>query len=102
MGESLDDFSEDEENIVSVTKDDDVHLLDADDVEAIMTDAKTKQPIPSYQAYEPPVSMHDVDYIAMRDREHEARVFGSSSSSNYGELVLKDHFETKKRSTVGS
>ncbi|KAK9030145.1 hypothetical protein V6N11_031576 [Hibiscus sabdariffa] len=38
-GESLDDFSEDEENIVSVTKDDDVHLLDADDVEAIMTDA---------------------------------------------------------------
>ncbi|KAK8694130.1 hypothetical protein V6N13_071687 [Hibiscus sabdariffa] len=37
-GESLDDFSEDEENIVPVTKDDDVHLLDDDDVEAIMTD----------------------------------------------------------------
>ncbi|KAK8501602.1 hypothetical protein V6N13_103645 [Hibiscus sabdariffa] len=37
-GESL-DFSEDEENIMPITKDDDVHLLDADDVEAVMTDA---------------------------------------------------------------
>ncbi|KAK8676998.1 hypothetical protein V6N13_142555 [Hibiscus sabdariffa] len=38
-GESLDDFSEDEENIVPVTEDDDVHLLDADDVVAVMTNA---------------------------------------------------------------
>ncbi|KAK8689792.1 hypothetical protein V6N13_088503 [Hibiscus sabdariffa] len=120
-GESLDDFSEDEENIVPVTEDDDVHLLDADDVETIMTDAsegngldveddvwsaavarlglgndkpiwgyvgpETEQPVPSYPAYEPPTSMYDVDYTAMRDREHEARVFGSSSSLSYGELV---------------
>ncbi|KAK8589678.1 hypothetical protein V6N12_024071 [Hibiscus sabdariffa] len=120
-GESLDDFSEDEENIVPVTEDDDVHLLDADDVETIMTDAsegngldveddvwsaavarlglgndkpiwgyvgpETEQPVPSYPAYEPPTSMYDVDYTAMRDREHEARVFGSSSSLSYGELL---------------
>ncbi|KAK8671051.1 hypothetical protein V6N13_037660 [Hibiscus sabdariffa] len=33
-GESLDDFSEDEENIVPVTEDDDIHLLD---VEVVMT-----------------------------------------------------------------
>ncbi|KAK8636365.1 hypothetical protein V6N13_124111 [Hibiscus sabdariffa] len=38
-GKSLDDFSEDEENTVPVTKDDDVHLLDADDVEVVMIDA---------------------------------------------------------------
>ncbi|KAK8479209.1 hypothetical protein V6N13_133213 [Hibiscus sabdariffa] len=38
-GESLDDFSDDEENIVHITEDDDVHLLDADDVEAVMADA---------------------------------------------------------------
>ncbi|KAK8671050.1 hypothetical protein V6N13_037659 [Hibiscus sabdariffa] len=122
-GESLDDFSEDEENIVPVTEDDYIHLLDADDVEVVMTDAsegngldveddiwsaavarlglrnykpiwgyvepEIKQPVPSYPAYEPPASMYDVDYTAMRDREHEARVFGSSSSSNYGELQEK-------------
>ncbi|KAK8983918.1 hypothetical protein V6N11_009700 [Hibiscus sabdariffa] len=120
-GESLDDFSEDEENIVPITEDDDVHLLDVDDVEAVMAGASeengldveddvwnaavvrlgsgytqpvwgyigphTEQSVPSYTAYEPPTSMYDVDYTAMRDREHEARVFGSSSSSNYGELV---------------
>ncbi|KAL4302497.1 hypothetical protein GQ457_10G014890 [Hibiscus cannabinus] len=49
---------------------------------------QTEQPIPSYTAYKPPTSMYDVDYIAMQDREHEACVFGSSSSSNYGELLL--------------
>ncbi|KAK8712514.1 hypothetical protein V6N13_147753 [Hibiscus sabdariffa] len=38
-GESLDDFSEDEENIVPITEDDDVHLLDVDDVEAVMAGA---------------------------------------------------------------
>ncbi|KAK8715319.1 hypothetical protein V6N13_042656 [Hibiscus sabdariffa] len=38
-GESLDDFSEDEENIVPIMEDDDAHLLDADDVEAVMVDA---------------------------------------------------------------
>ncbi|KAL4364346.1 hypothetical protein GQ457_04G015270 [Hibiscus cannabinus] len=135
-GESLDDFSEDEENIVPITEDDDVHLLDVDDVEAVMADASEKngldveddvwnaavarlglgntqpvwgyvgpqieQSVPSYTAYEPPTSMYDVDYTAMRDREHEARVFGSSSSSNYGELVLNTQFETKKRSSAGS
>ncbi|KAK8711201.1 hypothetical protein V6N13_146491 [Hibiscus sabdariffa] len=133
-GESLDDFSEDEENIVPVTEDDDVHLLDADDVEAVMTDAsegngldveddvcsavvarlglrndkpiwgyvgrETEQPVPSYPAYEPPMSMYDVDYTAMRDREHEARVFGSSSSSSYWELILKAQFETKKEAQL--
>ncbi|KAK8701759.1 hypothetical protein V6N13_020138 [Hibiscus sabdariffa] len=36
-GESLDDFREDEENIVPITKDDDVHLLDVDDVKVVMT-----------------------------------------------------------------
>ncbi|KAK8579171.1 hypothetical protein V6N13_142387 [Hibiscus sabdariffa] len=36
-GESLVDFSEDEENNMSVTEDDDVHLLDVDDVETVMT-----------------------------------------------------------------
>ncbi|KAK8691070.1 hypothetical protein V6N13_074591 [Hibiscus sabdariffa] len=134
--ESLDGFSEDEENIVSITEDDDVHLLNADDVEVVMTDAsegngldveddvwstavarlglgntqlvwgyirpRTKQSIPSYIAFEPPANMYDVDYIAMHDWEHEARVFGSSSSSNYVELVLKAQFEIKKRSTAGS
>ncbi|KAK8607334.1 hypothetical protein V6N13_053075 [Hibiscus sabdariffa] len=118
--ESLDDFSDDEENIVPITEDDDVHLLDADDVEAVMADVskengldveddvwsaavaklglgntppvwgyvgpQTEQSVPSYTAYEPPTSMYDVEYTAMRDREHEARVFGNSSSSNYGEL----------------
>ncbi|KAK8578200.1 hypothetical protein V6N13_047054 [Hibiscus sabdariffa] len=122
-GESLDDFSEDEENIVPITEDDDVHLLDVDDVEAVMAGASeengldveddvwnaavvrlgsgytqpvwgyvgphTEQSVPSYTAYEPPTSMYDVDYTAMRDREHEARVFGSSSSSNYGELMTE-------------
>ncbi|KAK8558576.1 hypothetical protein V6N13_098227 [Hibiscus sabdariffa] len=34
-GKSL-DFSDDEENIVPITEDDDVHLLDADDVEVVM------------------------------------------------------------------
>ncbi|KAK8694138.1 hypothetical protein V6N13_071695 [Hibiscus sabdariffa] len=38
-GESLDDFSDDEENIVPITEDDDIHLLDADDVETIVADA---------------------------------------------------------------
>ncbi|KAK8503040.1 hypothetical protein V6N12_000358 [Hibiscus sabdariffa] len=47
---------------------------------------QTEQSIPSYTAYEPPTSMYDMDYTTMRDREHEARVFGCSSSSNYGEL----------------
>ncbi|KAK8511544.1 hypothetical protein V6N13_024178 [Hibiscus sabdariffa] len=41
-GESLDDFSEDEENIMPITEDDDVHLLDVDDVEAVMEDASEK------------------------------------------------------------
>ncbi|KAK8486839.1 hypothetical protein V6N11_063226 [Hibiscus sabdariffa] len=119
-GESLDDFSEDEGNIVPITENDDVHLLDVDDVEVVMADAsekngldveddvwnaavarlgsgnmqhvwgyigpQTEQPVSSYTTYEPPTSMYDVDYTAMRDREHESRVFGSSSSSNYGEL----------------
>ncbi|KAK8639918.1 hypothetical protein V6N13_138284 [Hibiscus sabdariffa] len=120
-GESHDDLSEDKENIVPVTEDDDIHLLDADDVEVVMTDAsegngldveddvwsavvarlglgngkpiwgyvgsETEQPVPSYLAYEPPTSMYNVYYTAMRDQEHEAQVFGSSSSSNYGELI---------------
>ncbi|KAK9032815.1 hypothetical protein V6N11_017858 [Hibiscus sabdariffa] len=47
---------------------------------------QTEQPVPSYTAYEPSTNMYDVDYTAMRDREHEAHIFGSSSSSNYGEL----------------
>ncbi|KAK8660993.1 hypothetical protein V6N13_051901 [Hibiscus sabdariffa] len=38
-GEAVDDFSEDEENIMPVAEDDDIHLLDVDDVEAVMTDA---------------------------------------------------------------
>ncbi|KAL4332308.1 hypothetical protein GQ457_07G040920 [Hibiscus cannabinus] len=38
-GESLDDFSEDEENIVPIAEDDDVHLLDVDNIEAVMADA---------------------------------------------------------------
>ncbi|KAK8681691.1 hypothetical protein V6N13_054093 [Hibiscus sabdariffa] len=131
LGESLDNFSEDEENIVPITKDDDAHLLDVDDVEAVMADAseengldveddvwnvtvarlgsgnmqlvwgyvgpQTEQPVPSYTAYEPSTNMYDVDYTAMRDREHEAHIFGSSSSSNYGELVLNAQFETKKK-----
>ncbi|KAK8978643.1 hypothetical protein V6N11_055629 [Hibiscus sabdariffa] len=101
-----------------VTEDDDVHLLDADDVEVVMTDGsegngldveddvwsavvarlgfgndksiwdyvglETEQPISNYPAYEPPASMYDVDSTTMRDREHEAHVFGSSSSPNYG------------------
>ncbi|KAK8691110.1 hypothetical protein V6N13_074629 [Hibiscus sabdariffa] len=33
-GETL-DFSEDEENMVSITEDDDVHLLDVDDVDIL-------------------------------------------------------------------
>ncbi|KAK8999038.1 hypothetical protein V6N11_070216 [Hibiscus sabdariffa] len=133
-GESLDNFSEDEENIVPITEDDDIHLLDVDDVEAVMADAseengldveddvwnaavarlgsentqpvwgyvgpQTEQQVPIYTAYEPPTSMYDVDYTAMRDREHEARVFGSSSSSNYGELVLNSQFETKKEAQL--
>ncbi|KAK8648303.1 hypothetical protein V6N13_129061 [Hibiscus sabdariffa] len=37
--ESLDDFSADEENIVHITKKYDVHLLDVDDVETIITNA---------------------------------------------------------------
>ncbi|KAK8474896.1 hypothetical protein V6N12_041541 [Hibiscus sabdariffa] len=47
---------------------------------------ETEQPIPSYPAYEPPSRMYDVNYTAMCDREHQAHVFGFSSSSNYGEL----------------
>ncbi|KAK8533785.1 hypothetical protein V6N12_047189 [Hibiscus sabdariffa] len=39
---------------------------------------ETEQPVPSYPAYEPPAHMYDVDYTTMRDRDHEARVFGSS------------------------
>ncbi|KAK8568357.1 hypothetical protein V6N12_006911 [Hibiscus sabdariffa] len=35
-------------------------------------------------------------YTAMRDQKHEAHVFGSSSSSNYGNLVLKAQFESIK------
>ncbi|KAK8489245.1 hypothetical protein V6N11_029257 [Hibiscus sabdariffa] len=111
---------EDEENIVPIAEDDDVHLLDVDDIEAVMADAnegnglhveddvwnaavarlgsgntqpvwgyvgpQTENPVLNYTAYEPPTRMYDVDYTAMRDREHEARVFGCSSSSNYGEL----------------
>ncbi|KAK8690981.1 hypothetical protein V6N13_074502 [Hibiscus sabdariffa] len=38
-GESLDDFSEDEENTMSITEDDYVHLLNPDDVKIVMTDA---------------------------------------------------------------
>ncbi|KAK8474514.1 hypothetical protein V6N11_063126 [Hibiscus sabdariffa] len=132
--ESLDDFSDDEENIVPITEDDDVHLLDADDVEAVKVDAseengldveddvwsaavarlglgntqpvwgyvgpQIEQPVLIYTAYEPPTSMYGVDYTAMRDQEHEARVFGSSSSSNYGELVLNAQFETKKEAQL--
>ncbi|KAL4272740.1 hypothetical protein GQ457_13G009160 [Hibiscus cannabinus] len=133
-GESLDDFSEDEENIVPITEVDDVHLLDVDDVEVVMADAseengldveddvwnaavarlgsgntqpvwgyvgpQSEQSVPNYTAYEPPTSMYDVDYTAMRDREHEARIFGSSSSSSYGELVLNAQFETKKEAQM--
>ncbi|KAK8571305.1 hypothetical protein V6N13_103433 [Hibiscus sabdariffa] len=133
-GESLDDFNDDEENIVPITEDDDIHLLDADDVETIVADAnegndldveddvwsaaiarlglrnekpvwgyvgpEIEQPVPSYPAYEPPSRMYDVNYTEMRDREHQARVFGSSSSSNYGELVLKAQFETKKEAQL--
>ncbi|KAK8609088.1 hypothetical protein V6N13_025395 [Hibiscus sabdariffa] len=131
LNESLDGFRDDEENIVPITKKDDVHLLDVDDVEIVITNAtegncldveddvwsaavsrlglendksvwdyvgpETEQPIPNYPAYEPPSHMYDVNYTAIRDREYEARVFGSSSSSNYGELVLEAHFETKKK-----
>ncbi|KAK8549017.1 hypothetical protein V6N12_061917 [Hibiscus sabdariffa] len=113
-------ISDDKENIVPITEDDDIHLLDADDVETIVADAnegndldveddvwsaaiarlglrnekpvwgyvgpEIEQPVPSYPAYEPPSRMYDVNYTEMRDREHQARVFGSSSSSNYGEL----------------
>ncbi|KAK8635388.1 hypothetical protein V6N13_004126 [Hibiscus sabdariffa] len=104
-----------------MAEDDDVNLLDADNVETVMTDVtegnglgveddvwsavvarlgleneqavwsyvgpETKQPVPNYPSYEPPAHMYDVDYIAMRDREHEARLFGSSSSSNYTRLM---------------
>ncbi|KAK8623146.1 hypothetical protein V6N13_118037 [Hibiscus sabdariffa] len=56
----------------------------------------------NYPAYEPPAHMYEVDYAAMRDREHEARVFASSSASNYDELELKALFETKKRCSVSS
>ncbi|KAK8659778.1 hypothetical protein V6N13_029972 [Hibiscus sabdariffa] len=114
--------------------DDDIHLLDADDVETIVADAnegndidveddvwstavarlglrnekpvwgyvgpETEQPVPSYLAYEPPSRMYDVNYTEMRDREHQARVFGSSSSSNYGELVLKAQLEMKKEAKL--
>ena len=38
-GETLNDFSEDEENIVDITKDDDVNLLDVDDVDIVRTTA---------------------------------------------------------------
>ncbi|KAK8704835.1 hypothetical protein V6N13_048447 [Hibiscus sabdariffa] len=133
-GESLDDFSDDEENIVPITEDGDIHLLDIDDVETVITDAnegngldveddvwsagvarlglgneqpvwgyvgpETEQPVPSYPAYEPPARMYDVNYNAMRDQEHQARVFSSSSSSNYEELVLKAQFETKKEAQL--
>ncbi|KAK8530888.1 hypothetical protein V6N13_030819 [Hibiscus sabdariffa] len=40
-GKTLDDFSEDEEIIVPITGNDDVHLLDADDVDIVRT-VKTK------------------------------------------------------------
>ncbi|KAK8594038.1 hypothetical protein V6N12_046109 [Hibiscus sabdariffa] len=40
-GETLDDFSEDEENIVPITEVDDVRLLDVDDVEIVRTVATT-------------------------------------------------------------
>ncbi|KAK8604713.1 hypothetical protein V6N13_099644 [Hibiscus sabdariffa] len=117
-GESLDDFSDDEESIVPITEDGDIHLLDADDVEIVIAyvnegngvdveddvwsaavaglrlgkeqpiwgyvGPETEQPTPSYLAYEPPARMYDMNYTAMRDQEHEARVFGSSSSSIYG------------------
>ncbi|KAK8987174.1 hypothetical protein V6N11_055486 [Hibiscus sabdariffa] len=39
--ETLDDFSEDEENIVPITEVDDVRLLDVDDVEIVRTVATT-------------------------------------------------------------
>ncbi|KAL4291656.1 hypothetical protein GQ457_14G018180 [Hibiscus cannabinus] len=136
-GETLDGFSDDEENIVPITEVDDVCLLDVDDVEIVRTAATTGngmdveddvwdaavarlglvndksvwgyvEPEPNqsehnYPAYEPPAPirpclahMYEVDYVAMRDREHEARVFASSSASNYDELELKALFETKK------
>ncbi|KAK8549165.1 hypothetical protein V6N13_063561 [Hibiscus sabdariffa] len=106
-GETLDDFSEDEENIVPITEVDDVRLLDVDDVEIVRTVATTgngmdveddvwdaavaklglvndkhvwgyvepehNQSEHNYPAYEPPAHMYEVDYGAMRDREHEAR-----------------------------
>ncbi|KAK8686678.1 hypothetical protein V6N13_125701 [Hibiscus sabdariffa] len=102
-GETLDDFSEDDENIVPITEVDDVRLLDVDDVEIVRTTATTGngmdveddvwdvavarlglindkhvwgyvEPEHIYPAYEPPAYMYEVDYAAMRDREHEARV----------------------------
>ncbi|KAK8691974.1 hypothetical protein V6N13_075460 [Hibiscus sabdariffa] len=106
-GETLEDFSEDEENIVPITEVDDVCLLDVHDVEIVRTAATTGngmdveddvwdaavarlglvndksvwgyvEPEPNqsehnYPAYEPPAHMYEVDYAAMRDREHEAR-----------------------------
>ncbi|KAK8487384.1 hypothetical protein V6N12_005575 [Hibiscus sabdariffa] len=140
--------------------DDDVHLLDADDVEAVRTvtiegnglnvedgvwaatvarlGLENDQPIwgfvrtkpivedvwknvvhrmmlvdephvwgyvesePIYPTYKPSAHMYEVDYDAKRDLEHEARVFASSSASNYREMKLRTLFETKKRCPVDS
>ncbi|KAK8540223.1 hypothetical protein V6N13_048677 [Hibiscus sabdariffa] len=60
------------------------------------------QPERNYPAYEPPTHMYEVGYAAMRDWEHEACVFASSSASNYDELELKALFETKKRCPASS
>ncbi|KAK8695935.1 hypothetical protein V6N13_001077 [Hibiscus sabdariffa] len=129
-GETLNDFSEDGENIVPITEVDDVRLLDVDDVEIVRTIATAGngvdveddvwdavvarlglvndksvwgyvEPEPNqlehiYPAYEPPAHMYEVNYAAMRDREHEVRIFASSSASNYDELELKALFEKKK------
>ncbi|KAK8635808.1 hypothetical protein V6N13_004526 [Hibiscus sabdariffa] len=125
-GETLNDFSEDEENIASITEDDDVHLLDIDDVEIVRTVATVGNGMNveddvwagvvtrlglvndghvwRFVQTEPIVEdvwanvghIYEVDYAAMRDPKHDTRVFPSSSASNYGELELKALFETKK------
>ncbi|KAK8583771.1 hypothetical protein V6N13_109168 [Hibiscus sabdariffa] len=48
-----------------------------------------------YSAYEPRVHMYKVNYVAMRDPEHEAFVFSSSLALNYVELELMTQYKTK-------
>ncbi|KAK8624332.1 hypothetical protein V6N13_065679 [Hibiscus sabdariffa] len=91
---------------VTITEEDDVHLLDAGDVKYVITYAtegngldieddvwsaafarlglgndksdwgyvgpKTEQSTPNCPAYELPARMYEVEYTAMRDKEHEA------------------------------